>query len=244
MSDPAKNFEDLPTRIQVESALNLIGHIGWIPPEYQKLSDLYGKQQAELMKDFGYDTIKKLTLLPKIAAVMVVEEYKKRENLSSPEESREFFRKYMAMNTLVEEKELFACAFMDAKNGLLGVEIHARGEPDHANISVRKIMEDTLAYNATSVLVAHNHPSGYPEPSPEDIRITNAIMAALDTVGVRLNDHLIVAKNDVCSLYEAGIIDTIKQDLSRHKQAVADQVEKTVKIASRELSAKKSGPRP
>ena len=73
-------------------------------------------------------------------------------------------------------------------------------------ISVRKIVKAALDHNATSVVVAHNHPSGLALPSREDRATTLALKAALDAVDVVLVDHVIVADEDFVSLADDGLL--------------------------------------
>ena len=63
-----------------------------------------------------------------------------------------------------------------------------------------------MKYNATNVIIAHNHPYGLAVASPEDIMTTDAISYALELIGIRLTDHIIVAKNSIVSLAEIGVI--------------------------------------
>ena len=72
-----------------------------------------------------------------------------------------------------------------------------------------KIVETALENKASSVIMAHNHPGGTIMPSREDINATMKVKKALDTVDIRLNDHIIVADKDYCSLLEEGYFNTI-----------------------------------
>ena len=74
-----------------------------------------------------------------------------------------------------------------------------------ASISIRRIVETALSANASSVVLAHNHPSGLAIPSPEDQLTTRRIALALDAVEIRLVDHIIVADNDYISLAQSGM---------------------------------------
>ena len=75
-----------------------------------------------------------------------------------------------------------------------------------AGISVRKVVRAALDANATSVVLAHNHPSGVALPSEEDKRVTQVIRDALDAVDILLADHIIVADGDFVSLADDGIL--------------------------------------
>ena len=73
-----------------------------------------------------------------------------------------------------------------------------------ANIPIRRIVEIALSVNATTVILAHNHPSGLAIPSHEDILTTKRVAMALDTVEICLADHIVVADDDFVSLAQSG----------------------------------------
>ena len=75
-----------------------------------------------------------------------------------------------------------------------------------ANISIRKVVETALAAGATTVVLAHNHPSGIALPSQEDYVTTDRVAAALEVVGIQLLDHIIVADDDYVSMADSGVL--------------------------------------
>ena len=105
-----------------------------------------------------------------------------------------------------EQNEVVYLLCLDAKcKALCCVPVH-RGSITAASISVRKIVQTALNQNAASVVIAHNHPSGYALPSQEDIDTTRTIQAALHGVGIVLADHIIVADDDFVSLADDGYL--------------------------------------
>jgi DNA repair protein RadC len=74
-------------------------------------------------------------------------------------------------------------------------------------LTPRDVLGPALRDAASAIVVIHNHPSGDPEPSPEDIAMTRAVAAACDVVGVPLLDHVVVAKGGATSLLERGALD-------------------------------------
>ena len=93
---------------------------------------------------------------------------------------------------------------LDAKCKVLSCRELGEGSVNAAGISVRKIMETALAVNATTVVLAHNHPSGIAIPSPDDIQTTRRIAMALSAVGIHLADHIVVADEDYVSMVQSG----------------------------------------
>ena len=75
---------------------------------------------------------------------------------------------------------------------------------ESASVSPRKIVETALSVNAASVILAHNHPGGFAFPSDDDVLTTKRIALALDTVGIVLADHIVVAEGDYVSMAQSG----------------------------------------
>lgn len=94
---------------------------------------------------------------------------------------------------------------LDAKCKVLCCEKVGEGSVNSAGVPVRKIVEMALKANATSVILAHNHPSGLAIPSGEDIQTTRRVALALDAVEIGLVDHIIVADNDWVSLVQSEL---------------------------------------
>ena len=94
---------------------------------------------------------------------------------------------------------------LDAKCKPLCCPQIGEGSINSASISVRRVVETALGANATSVVLAHNHPSGVAMPSHEDVMTTRRIAAALNAVDVHLADHIVVADNDFTSLLQSGL---------------------------------------
>ena len=93
---------------------------------------------------------------------------------------------------------------LDAKCKVLCCKEVGEGSVNSAGISVRKIVETALNANATTVVLAHNHPSGVALPSDEDIQTTRRIAGALNAVEIHLADHIIVADDDYVSMAQSG----------------------------------------
>lgn len=102
----------------------------------------------------------------------------------------------------VNETVFLLC--LDAKCKVLACREVGEGSVNSANVPIRRIVEIALATKASSVVLAHNHPSGLALPSGEDIATTRRVAAALSTVDVQLVDHIIVADDDFVSLAQSG----------------------------------------
>lgn len=95
--------------------------------------------------------------------------------------------------------------FLDAKCKVLDCREVGEGSVNSANVPIRRIVEMALNANATSVMLAHNHPSGIAVPSGDDIATSRRVAAALSTVGIILADHIVVADDDFTSMIQSGI---------------------------------------
>lgn len=93
---------------------------------------------------------------------------------------------------------------LDSKCKVLCCKQVGEGSVNSAGVSVRRIVEVALAMNASSVVLAHNHPSGLALPSGEDVVTTRRIATALDAVDICLVDHIVVADDDYVSLAQSG----------------------------------------
>ena len=100
------------------------------------------------------------------------------------------------------EKVYLLC--LDAKCKVLCCKAVGEGSVNSAGVSIRRIVETALGANATSVILAHNHPSGIAVPSAEDVKTTQRVAAALNAVDICLVDHIVVADDDYVSMVHSG----------------------------------------
>ena len=94
---------------------------------------------------------------------------------------------------------------LDAKCKVLSCKEIGEGSVNSAGVPIRRIVETALAVNATTVILAHNHPSGVACPSAADVQTTRRVAAALDAVEIGLADHIIVADDDFVSMVQSGL---------------------------------------
>jgi DNA repair protein RadC len=120
--------------------------------------------------------------------------------LNSPQAVRQYLQLLLASRPY----ESFAVLFMDVKNRLIVAEELFRGTLTHTSVYPREVVKAALGHNAASIIIAHNHPSGAPEPSAADLALTQALKQALTLVDVRLLDHFVVAGPHIYSFAEHG----------------------------------------
>lgn len=132
----------------------------------------------------------------------LMEQMIKGDALSSPQISRD----YLALQLRDKEYESFFVMFLDSKHRVIHHQELFRGTIDRASVPIREVVKEALAHNASAMIVAHNHPSGVAEPSAADRALTEALVLALDMVGIKLLDHFVVGDNDVVSFAELGVL--------------------------------------
>ena len=125
------------------------------------------------------------------------------ELLGSPYAVREFLQLRLAEL----EHEVFVVLFLDSQNRMIEWREMFRGTVTQTSVYPREVVKATLACNASAVILAHNHPSGRPDPSAADKALTATLKAALALVDVSVLDHFIVAGRErPVSFAEAGLL--------------------------------------
>ena len=98
-----------------------------------------------------------------------------------------------------ERTEQFRVLFLDGRNKLLADEVQGTGTINHAPAYPREVVRRCLELHATAVVLAHNHPSGDPTPSREDVALTTEIARAAATMGIAIHDHIVVGRGKFLS---------------------------------------------
>ncbi|CAI1008021.1 MULTISPECIES: RadC family protein [Serratia] len=113
-------------------------------------------------------------------------------------------RDWLRLQLATLEREEFVVLFLDNQHRLIAHETLFTGTLNHTQVHPREVVKSSLKHNCAAVIVAHSHPSGLAEPSQADRQITERLKQALDLVGIRLLDHLVVGGMDVTSFAERG----------------------------------------
>lgn len=132
----------------------------------------------------------------------MLEGIKSKDVLTSSSATREYLRaKFRDC-----QSEVFSCLFLNNQHHVVKLEELFRGTIDGAAVYPREVVKRCLYHNAAAVILAHNHPSGVAEPSQADIAITNKLKTALQTIEVRVLDHLVIGNSVVVSFAERGLL--------------------------------------
>ena len=122
--------------------------------------------------------------------------------MASPDAARDFVRLRLGDRP----HEVFACLFLDCQNRVIDFQELFRGTLTQTSVYPREVVIEALACRASAVILAHNHPSGSPEPSRADEALTQTLKQALALVDVRVLDHFIVTRSSVFSFAERGLL--------------------------------------
>ncbi|HEY6661904.1 MAG TPA: DNA repair protein RadC [Sphingomicrobium sp.] len=147
-------------------------------------------------------TIGALKIAEATALRMLEAQVEGRPILSSWDALGDYLHAAMAHSRIEEVRILF----LNAKNILIANEALWQGSVDEASVHVREVIARAIALGATALIIVHNHPSGDPSPSQQDIRLTRDLVEAGRHMKVVLHDHVIVGANGRTSLRAMGLI--------------------------------------
>lgn len=125
-----------------------------------------------------------------------------RYQVSAPDTAVEVLRDFFADSP----KEKFVVMLLATNNTVIGLNVVSVGDLSSSVVSPREVFQPAILGNAAAVVVAHNHPSGNPEPSKQDIQVTRKLSDAGDTLSIPLHDSLIVTNHDYTSLANRGVV--------------------------------------
>lgn len=130
------------------------------------------------------------------------EQIAKQDLLSSPAAVRDYLR--LAIGG--REHEVFVAIHLDVQNHVIALDEMFQGTLTQASVYPREVVKAALGRNAAALIFAHNHPSGTPHPSQDDRALTERLRRALDLVGVRVLDHMVVTRTGIFSFAEHGLL--------------------------------------
>lgn len=179
----------------VDLGRDMVTHFG-------SLSGLFSASLTDFSSINGLGPAKyaQLQAVLELARRSLSEELQNGVTLGSPQAVKQYLQLLLGGRSY----ESFAVLFLDVKNRLIACDELFRGTLTHASVYPREVVKVALAHNAAGVILAHNHPSGTPEPSQADRMLTQALKQALALVDVRVLDHFVVAGRHVHSFAEHG----------------------------------------
>lgn len=148
------------------------------------------------------EALRRISAARELVARAMLESLQTGDTLTSPAAVKTFLTCRLAGL----EHEVFWVLFLDAQNRLIADEELFRGTLTQTSVYPREVVKQALYHNAAAVILAHNHPSGLPEPSRADESLTQHLKSALSMVDVRVLDHFVIGGNQTMSFAERGLL--------------------------------------
>jgi DNA repair protein RadC len=172
--------------------------------QYESLENLFSRSPSELMKIKGIGSAKAATLSAAFQLVRRIQA-KKTTSRSTFKRSSDVRDHYLPLMKDLR-KEVFRVLLLSRANRLIKEVTISEGTLDASIVHPRDVFREALLESAAGVILLHNHPSGNPAPSEEDIRITKQLVEAGRVMGIKVYDHIILAGEDYRSLADDGLI--------------------------------------
>jgi len=190
----------LRTGVGGESVLDMAGRL---LSSYDGLTGLARASFAELKAERGLGNAK-------TAQLKAALELGRRILLATPEErfvvrSPSDVAQLLMAEMSHLEQENFRVLYLDTRNRLLGSDTMYVGSLNASHIRVGEVFREAIKRNCAAVIVAHNHPSGDPSPSHEDVEVTRRLITAGDLLNIEVLDHLVIGQQRFVSLRERGL---------------------------------------
>ena len=152
--------------------------------------------------------MRKIELLGELnATVKTKDAFWTRKQICGPKDASDFFVSRMG-NLDHEEVHLL---MLDTRHRVIAAEQISKGGLAGAGVHPRELLRTALKYNASAVVLAHNHPSGDSKPSVDDVQTTKAVKIAFDAAGLDFVDHLVIGGSNTVSLKEMGVLEPKEQ---------------------------------
>ena len=173
-----------------------------------KYGDLYTllKQPEDELKKNSFVTDRTVVFFKVIFQILEKELYKKIHNEKITISSNVQLLNYLEYSLLKRDIEVFKVLFLNTQNELLKEEELFKGTLDRSTVYIRELVKKILDYNAKSVIIVHNHPSGSLKPSQSDITLTQKLKDTFERIEIRLLDHLIISEKGYFSFLEGGLL--------------------------------------
>lgn len=129
--------------------------------------------------------------------------YQDKIHIKGPKETSDYLMPKMRFL----KKERFVVLFLNTKNKIIGEETISEGTLTGCLVHPREVYQSAILKNAVAIIVAHNHPSGEPQPSREDKELTDMLFKAGKTIGIPLYDHVVIGDGIYYSFQENGLLE-------------------------------------
>jgi DNA repair protein RadC len=184
----------------IDLAVNILNY----STAYPGLKGLNYLTMKELTGMRGIGRVKAIELLclTEITKRMAKELHQDSLKLATPQSVANYYMQDMRHLT----REQVLLVMMDSKNKIIKDMIISKGTVNTSIMPTREVFVHALKYEAVNIILLHNHPSGDPTPSSEDVRVTKRLIEAGNLIGIMLMDHIIIGDNRYISLKEQGLL--------------------------------------
>lgn len=169
---------------------------------FAKVVDFDVTKYKDLEEKFSSSVLFQFALIKEVIKRLLKEEITEKIVLSSWNSLYDYLQATMGHQNI----ENFRVLYLNTKNHLIHDEVQEYGTIDQTSVYPREILKKAIFYDAASIILAHNHPSGVTNPSKADISITNKIIEACKSIDVEVHDHVIIAGNKVFSFKSHNLI--------------------------------------
>jgi len=171
---------------------------------FGSLTKLFAASEMDFCAVHGMGQAKfvQLQAVQEMSLRALKEEVQRGNALNSPRAVRDYLQLLLGGR----QQEVFLVLFLDTQHCVIAAEELFHGTLSQTSVYPREVVKRVLAHNAAAVILAHNHPSGVAEPSRADEFLTQSLKSALQLVDVRVLDHMVVARTQVVSFAERGLL--------------------------------------
>jgi DNA repair protein RadC len=189
----------LRTGTYSESAVTLAHRILSECGDFRSLVDM-SKDQLTQIKGIGNAKALQIQASIELGRRLARSTHNEAVTIRSPESVANLMREELRYL----QKEHFVCLFLNTKNHVIGQETLSMGSLNASIVHPREVFRAAIKRSSASIICVHNHPSGDPTPSPEDIQLTHRLVEAGSIIGIEVLDHIIIGDFKFVSLKEQG----------------------------------------
>ncbi|MAD51601.1 MAG: DNA repair protein RadC [Candidatus Marinimicrobia bacterium] len=159
-------------------------------------------KELKTIKGIGNNNIFGLKLSQEVARKYLADRIIDMDYIRSSEDVLDYLRH----NLRDKSQEIFMVIYLNGRNQILKMETLFEGTLNTSAVYPREVIKRALENDASALVLVHNHPSGNPNPSQDDLTITKKLQDAVKTIDIYIHDHLIIAGNDMYSFADHGLI--------------------------------------
>ena len=182
--------------------------------QFKNIHGVFEASAADLrrIKGIGPQNVLGLKLIKAAAERYLEKKLIKKDPIHNSQE----LHQYLNIRIRERNRECFLVIFLNAKNKVSATEILFEGTLTASSVYPREVIRAALDHDAAALIFAHNHPSGDPKPSQEDVAVTRQLVFACGIMGITVHEHLVIGENDYFSFADNGYLKQINHDFQRY----------------------------